>query len=68
MEHAIETLRISTAAIATPICLFHKSLKTRGMAFIYQQIARLLPAEDITCGVSPWSALVNLVTGEKVEE
>src|SRR5512143_989502 len=68
MEHAVGTLRIAPAAIASPVCLFHQSLKTLGIALIDQQITRLLPAEDITCGVPPWCALVSLVAGQKIKK
>jgi hypothetical protein len=68
MEHAIGTFRISTDPITVPICLFHKSLKAGGITFVYQQIARPLPAEDVTSGVPPRRALVGLVPGQKVKE
>src|SRR4030042_4944479 len=68
VKHAVGTLRISTAAIAPPICLFHENLKTLGIAFIDKQITWLLPAEDITCGVPPWCALVSLVAGQKIKK
>ncbi len=66
--HAIVALWIATGAITLPRCFLHQCLKAIGVALVPQQIARFLPTEDIVSGVTPGSAPVGLIAGQKIEK
>src|SRR5690606_23528604 len=54
--------------VLVPIGRLHQLLERRRVPFVDEQIARLLPAEDVVRRVRPWRALVALISGEKVEK
>ncbi len=68
VEHAVGAFGISIHAIVAPIGLIHQGFEAFGIAFVYQQITRLLPTEDIPCGVPPGGALISLVARQEIEK
>src|SRR6201988_3456992 len=67
MGHAVGTLFVLAGAVGLPVGGLHQLLEGLGVAFT-EQIAGLLPAEDVACRHAPGRALVFLVAGEEVEE
>src|SRR5262249_2340149 len=64
---AVCALFIFAGTVAVPIGGLHQLLEGPGVAFT-EQIAGLLPAENIARGHAPGRALVVLVAREEVEE
>src|SRR6201989_904918 len=67
MRHAVGTLLILAGAVGIPVGGLHQLLEGLGVAFA-EQIAGLLPAEDVARRHAPRGALIGLVAGEEVEE
>ena len=68
VKHAVGTFGIAAVSVILPHRLVQQGLETRGIAFLRQQIAGPLPAEDISRWVPPGGARVGLVSRQKVEE
>src|SRR5580704_17553207 len=67
MGHAVGTLLVLAGAVGVPIGGLHQLLERLGVTFA-EQIARLLPAEDVAIGHAPGRALERLVAGQEIEE
>src|ERR1700733_362737 len=68
VRHAVITGRVAADSIALPVGVLHQRAKAARVAFIGEQIAWSLPAEEIVRGRAPGRALIRLVTCEEVEE
>ena len=68
MGHTVVALRVAAGSVVVPGSFFHELGEARGVAFVHQQIARLLPPKDVVRRVGPWRALIGLVAGQKIEE
>src|SRR5690349_9606211 len=67
MRHAVGALFILAGAVGIPIGGLHQLVESLRVAFA-EQIAGLLPAEDVARGHAPRRAMIVLIAGEKVEE
>ena len=67
MNHAVGTFFIFSRAVFVPFRVFHELLECLRVA-LTQQIARLLPAEDVAGRISPRHAFIGFVAGEEIEE
>src|SRR5258708_39674050 len=67
MRHAVGTLLVLAGAVGLPVGRLHQLLEGLGIAFA-EQIAGLLPAENVACRHAPGGALVVLITGKKIQE
>src|SRR5438270_13148270 len=67
VHHAIGALLIVAGPVGVPIGFFHQRAKTLRVAFA-QQVARTLPAEDVSCWIAPWRAAIVAIPGEEIEE
>ena len=67
MRHAVGALLVAAGAVGIPVGGFHQFRERLDVAFA-EQVARLLPAEDIARGHAPRRAMEFLVAGEEVEE
>src|SRR5690349_20479098 len=67
MGHAVGAFLIAARAVAVPVGLLHELAEGLGVAFA-EQVAGLLPAEDIAGRHAPGGAHIFLIAGEKIEE
>src|SRR6516165_12366311 len=67
MHHAVGALLIVPSTVCIPVGFVHQLIEGTGVA-LAEQVAGLLPAEDGPSRIAPWRAMVNLVSGKKVEE
>ena len=67
MRHAVGALLVAAGAVGIPVGGFHQFRERLDVAFA-EQVARLLPAEDIARRHAPRRAVEFLVAGEEVEE
>ena len=67
MRHAVRAFLVLAGAVGIPVRGFHQFLKGLGVAFA-QQVAGLLPAEDVARRHAPGRAVIGLVAGEEIEE
>src|SRR6516165_12204623 len=67
MRHAVRAFFIATGAVSVPVGRLHQLLEGLGVAFA-EQVAGLLPAENVARRHAPRRAVEFLITGEKVEE
>ena len=67
MGHAVGAFFVAAGAVGVPVGVFHQFVEGLGVAFA-EQIARLLPAEDVARRHAPRRAVEFLVAGEEVEE
>src|SRR5690606_915705 len=68
MRHAVVALRIAARAVLLPVRRLHQLLERRRVPFVDEEIAGLLPAEDVVRGIRPRRALIALIPGEEIEE
>lgn len=68
MKHAIRTFRVATVAVKPPIRFIQQRLKGRGIPFLREEIARLLPSENISCRVAPGRTRVGLIPSQKIKK
>src|ERR1700732_4341022 len=66
VRHAIVTARVAPHAVALPVRILHQGAIAGSAAFVGEQVARPLPAEDVVGGIAPGRALIGLVAGEKI--
>ena len=67
MGHAVGAFLVATGSVGVPVRRFHQLLVGRDVAFA-EQIAGLLPAEDVARRHAPGRAVIFAVAGEEVEE
>src|SRR6185369_2443325 len=67
MGHAVGAFFVLAGAVAVPVGGRHQFLEGLGVAFA-EQIAGLLPAENVARRHAPWRAFVGLVAGEEIQE
>src|SRR5215469_17969201 len=67
VRHAVRALFIRAGAVGVPVGGLHQLLEGFRITFA-EQIARLLPAEDVACRHAPGGAVIGLVAGEEIEE
>src|SRR5262249_23491317 len=67
MGHAVGAFFVLAGAIGVPVGGLHQLLEGLGVAFA-EQIARLLPAEDVAGRHAPRRTLIFLVAGQEVQE
>ena len=67
MGHAVGAFLVAPGAVGIPVGRLHQFLEGLGVAFA-EQIAGLLPAEQIARRHSPGRAVVFPVAGEEIEE
>src|SRR6516225_2301602 len=67
MRHAVRALLVLAGAVGVPVRGFHQFVERLGVAFA-QQVAGLLPAENVAGGHAPRRAVIGLVAGEEIEE
>ena len=67
MRHAVGALLVAAGAVGIPVGGFHQLGEGLGVA-LAEQIAGLLPAEDVARRHAPRGAVEFLVAGEEVEE
>src|SRR5882724_12284344 len=67
MCHAVGALLVLAGAVSVPIRCFHQLLEGLGIAFA-EQIAGLLPTENVAGRHAPWRAFVILVAGKEIQE
>ena len=67
MRHAVRALFVAAGAVGIPVGGLHQLLEGLGVAFA-EQIAGLLPAEDVARRHAPRRAVEFLIAGEEVEE
>ena len=67
MRHAVGALLVAAGAVRIPVGRVHQFLERARIA-LAQQVARLLPAEDVARRHAPRRAVIGLVAGEEIEE
>src|SRR5208282_6004938 len=67
MRHAVGALLISAGPVAVPVRRLHELLERRGIS-LAEEIAWLLPAEDVAGRHAPRRASEVAVAGEEIEE
>src|SRR5712691_13015227 len=67
MRHAVGALLVAAGAVRIPVGRVHQFLERARIA-LAEQVARLLPAEDVARRHAPRRAVIGLVAGEEVEE
>src|SRR5262249_7420369 len=67
VRHAIRALLVLAGAVGLPVRGLHQFAERLGIAFA-QQVAGLLPPENIAGGHAPWRAVIGLVACEEIEE
>src|SRR5262245_28536164 len=67
MRHAVRAFLVFAGAVGRPVRALHQFTERLGVAFA-EQIARLLPPENVARGHAPRRAAIGLVPGEKIEE
>ena len=68
MDHAIIALRIPARTVVIPIRRLHEVLKAFRISLIDQQIAWLLPTEDVVSRITPRRALIAPVASQEVHK
>src|SRR5271167_619422 len=67
-DHAVSAFWIAgSGAVVFPLRLLDQLLE-RGSVAILQQVAGLLPAEDVVSRIAPWRAFVVPLAHQKLEE
>src|SRR5574340_1648646 len=66
MRQAVRALGIAADAVMLPIGIVDEILERRHVAFVHQQVAGLLPAENVAAGHAPGAALVTLVAAHEI--
>jgi len=67
MGHAVRAFFVGAGAVGIPIGGFHQLREGLGVA-LAQQVAGLLPAENVARGHAPRRAVIGLVAGQEVQE
>src|SRR5262249_19129164 len=67
MSHAVRALLVLAGPVGIPVCGLHQFVERPGVAFA-QQVAGLLPAENVAGRHAPRRAVIGLVAGEEIEE
>ena len=67
MRHAVCALLITAGAVGVPVRGLHQLAECLGVT-LAEQIAGLLPSEDIPGRHAPRRAVISLITGEEIEE
>src|SRR5260370_30696590 len=67
MGHAVRAFFVGTGTVGLPIGGLHQLRERLGVAFA-QEVARLLPAENVARGHSRRCAMVGVVAGEEIQE
>src|SRR5262249_15775901 len=67
MRHAVRAFLVAAGAVGVPVGGFHQLREGLGVAFA-EQIAGLLPAEDVAGRHAPRRAVILLIAGQEVEE
>src|SRR5229473_3119192 len=67
MRHAVRAFLVAAGAVGIPVGGLHQLAERFGVAFA-EQIAGLLPAENVARRHAPRGAMIGLVAGEEVEE
>src|SRR5437773_9728496 len=67
MGHAVGAFFIAAGAVGIPVGRLHRLLETRRIAFA-EQVAGLLPSENVAGRHAPRGAVIGLIAGEKIEE
>src|SRR4029450_676951 len=65
--HAVRALLVLAGAVGVPVGGLHQLAKRLGIA-LAQQIAGLLPAENVARRHAPRRAVIGLVAGQVIEE
>src|SRR5271168_5065796 len=68
MRHAVVAARILADAVLFPLGVLDEGLVGGRITFVRQEVARLLPAENVVRWIAPRRALVGLVAGQKIQE
>src|SRR5690606_39336838 len=68
MRPPVVALRIAARAVLLPVRRLPQLLERRRVPFVDEEIAGLLPAEDVVRGIRPRRALIALIPGEEIEE
>jgi len=67
MRHAVRAFFVAAGAVGVPVGGLHQFRERLGVAFA-EQVARLLPAEDVARRHAPRRAVEFLVAGEEVQK
>ena len=67
MRHAVGAFLVLAGAVRIPVGGFHQFLEGLGVT-LAEQVAGLLPAEDVARRHAPRRALIILIAGEEVQE
>src|SRR5262249_31610834 len=67
MHHAVGALLVISGSVGIPVGCIHQLIEGLRIA-LAEQVAGLLPAKDSPGRISPWGAVIALVSGEEVEE
>src|ERR1700733_4640322 len=68
VRHAIVAARVLAHAVLVPLGVVDERTVARRIAFVGQEVAGPLPAENVVRRIAPRRALIGLVAGEKVQE